>query len=243
MKKNIFLAVLVCTSTFFSCKKNQTESIDPISRRVVNVAELENKYMFLSENPTTENLDEFKKYIENQMTLSKQMFDLEISKESPLKKVVSSDRKIAVMSWDNQLGGSMRFWDRIWMWKTKPNDSVYYKTDYSTEDAKGLVHRIETIETAEKVYYLVFERSIFSSKYVGENVTAYEIINNRLMDVALFRIQDKKESRIAIDYEWDVDNQGPHIQYDIQSLTFPIIKNEKLTTQSTVLTWREDHFE
>src|SRR5690606_37715253 len=146
MKKNIFLAVLVCTSTFFSCKKNQTESIDPISRRVVNVAELENKYMFLSENPTTENLDEFKKYIENQMTLSKQMFDLEISKESPLKKVVSSDRKIAVMSWDNQLGGSMRFWDRIWMWKTKPNDSVYYKTDYSTEDAKGLVHRIETIE-------------------------------------------------------------------------------------------------
>src|SRR5690606_12882198 len=84
MKKNIFLAVLVCTSTFFSCKKNQTESIDPISRRVVNVAELENKYMFLSENPTTENLDEFKKYIENQMTLSKQMFDLEDRKSTRL---------------------------------------------------------------------------------------------------------------------------------------------------------------
>lgn len=134
----------------------------------------------------------------------------QLTKNGFLKIVTSSDQQVRFYSWDTALGGSMRFYEQLAQWKTK--SKTYTSSHFAAQennnatdgaDPKGFYSAIYSLkDTEKKALYLVISNSIYSSNDNAQTITAFQIQNEKLVEVPVFKTKNQQLSSITINYNF-----------------------------------------
>ena len=114
----------------------------------------------------------------------------------------SSDKKFRIYSWDTRTGGSRRIFKTIYQWTS--NGQVFvHAPQYVEGDAGSFCSSILTVQIKNQPFYLAITNGVFSNKDMMEEIAAFNIKENKLIDtVALFKTKTKKLNRISLAFDF-----------------------------------------
>lgn len=153
--------------------------------------------------------------------------------------VTSDDRLFRIYSWDNMLGGSMRFFENLIQFKS--NDNVHSKLYYDTTNLlEGeyipYYFKIFTLNSEDKIYYLAINCGIYSGRDASESIKIFTIENNRLNDtVKLIKTTSGFSNKIEVSYNRHVEPQNL-INYNSlsQTIYIPIVLEEGIVSDKFI---------
>lgn len=173
-------------------------------------------YHKLTEHPTPENLKSLRAFLQKSITANtKEYFTYQPDSTFLPKVATSEDGKLKIYSYDNALGGTMRYYDKIWLYNSNINlDKINVIYDEDSNEAKGMVYDIKSINLNNKTHYLVFGQNIFSSRDIRNYVESYQIINNELVPSKLFSTPSKASHSLYVDYNFNsvIDREERPVQ-------------------------------
>ena len=154
----------------------------------------------------------------------------------------SSDGKLRIYSWDNNTGGTMRYFDQII--QLNDNGKINSKLKIASEDAQSYVSKIYSLKNKKKqTIYFTINNAIYSNSAVSQNINAYTISANNLVQAKAFKT--KKKSLFSIDCPYDFFSvvDRPERPVDLikiknNNLYIPLI-NEKdvVTSKNLIYKW------
>lgn len=165
----------------------------------------------------------------------------------------SDDHMFRIYSWDTQTGGTMRFYNNVYQYKSR--NKVFYQTDEdSTEpgDPRSWYSDIYTLDEGGKRYYLGLFNADYSTRDKAQGITFFSIEFLSLdTDVKLAKTSEGLSSGLGINYNFFSipDNaEWPYrlVTYDKdkRAITMPIIdENGNLTKKSEVYSFKDGYFE
>lgn len=233
MKKHFPLATLAVLLLGSSCqqptnneKKNETVLVDKI--QTVNFAEQDslftesmgqnednfnkNFFTFLEQNPSSITYN-FPKLIAGNMHIAN-----------------STDGKFRIYSWDDNQGGSMRYFNNIFQVNLPEKQILKLTTTDEDQENHPFYSHIESFEAEGKLYYLAFARNIYSNKEVNYAVETYQIEGDKILPVKLFKTKDGLAYVLGETFNYDElgDPDKEFIQFDAKnlSLSFPAVKED-----------------
>ncbi|HEV8283176.1 MAG TPA: hypothetical protein VGQ09_02635 [Chitinophagaceae bacterium] len=163
----------------------------------------------------------------------------------------SPDGLFRIYSWDTWLGGSMRFFNNIFQYKS--GNTVYSKTFDLEEDYPSVFFsKIYTLKANNKTYYLAIGNGIYSNKDAGQSIKVFTIQNNRLNDTIKL-IKTKSGLVNSIDLEFDFFSVADRperpvklIKYDANKkiIYIPIVYEDgKVTGRFILYQFKGQYFE
>lgn len=159
----------------------------------------------------------------------------------------STDKKLRIYSWDNNSGGTMRFFDQIIQFNTNSEIKSYLKT--ANEDSQSFISKIYSTNTNNnETIYLTINNSIFSTKDVSQSIFAYNIKNNKLNQVKVFKTKKQQLSSIHCEYDFFSVVDRPErpielITLNNKVLNIPLITEKgKVTNQNLIYVWNGEYF-
>jgi len=182
-------------------------------------------------------------------TLNLRFKDLD---DSFLTIVTSKDGLFRIYSWDNSLGGTMRYYENVFQYKTASGVSSALKAD--TGDGKGEYHydysKLYTLRSHNRTYYLAIYHGKFSTKDLAEGIHIFSIENGTLTDkVNLIKTADGLSDKLYYYYNmFSVTDKikDKDIRYNEASKTISlpvIVGHGKLTTGRIVYKFNGRYFE
>jgi len=190
----------------------------------------ENFYKIINQNPESLNYD---------FTKLKEATGIYIA--------TSTDKKFRIYSWDNNSGGTMRFFDQI----------IQYKGDKKTisnlivaeEDAQSFISKIYSVNTTKnETIYLTINNSILSTSLVTQSIFAYKITNGKLNTETVFKTKKKMLSSIHCEFDFFSVVDRPERPVELITLKNNILKipliNEKgiVTSKNLIYKWNGTNF-
>nr|WP_199156579.1 hypothetical protein [Pedobacter sp. ASV2] len=134
-------------------------------------------------------------------------YDFPQLKKHGMSIVSSSDKKFKIYSWDDGQGGTERFWEVIYQYKTTNSIKSSHRVRKYNEDVAGYFTKIENAVLNNKIYYLAFYRSTYMSSYYGQTVQFFCFTKDELItDAPLIKSSNKINSDIRIAY-WPIIQQ------------------------------------
>jgi hypothetical protein len=151
-----------------------------------------------------------------------------------LKIASSEDNLFRIYSWDTETGGTMKFYENIYQYKS--GDKVYVLSPVSDVegDPNSWFSKIYTLPTDEGTFYIGVQYSDFSNrdKYTGLGFFKIEF-NSLQEDVKLVKTSKGMESEIGIGYDFfsvvdRTERPLELIKYDADSKTIkvPVVNEE-----------------
>jgi len=170
-----------------------------------------------------------------------QAFDL-LRKEG-LGIVTSSDGLFRIYSWDNDLGGTMRYYENVFQYRSGPNVNSILKVDTSGDGSNYNYYyeSLYTLNANGHAYYLAIYDGKFSQKDAGEGIRVFAIENGKLNeDVKLIKTANGLHSKLYYNYDYfslSDKVKDADIRYDAASKTIsiPIITAEGQATNGHIL--------
>lgn len=165
--------------------------------------------------------------------------------------VTSADGTFRIYSWNDQLGGTMRFFKTVYQWRNG-NRMVVNVPRRDEGDAGSFCSAIFTVDVGSRRYYLAVENSIFSTKDTRQSIAVYRVDKNRLISTdALFRTQRDRFARIDVDFDFFSVVDRPErplqlITYDAQQkiVSIPVVNEAgKVSNQRIRYQLKGDHFQ
>lgn len=169
---------------------------------------------------------------------------------------VSPDEQLYVFDWDDMTGGTMRFFDGIYV--VKSGSSIIIQDKYEPcEDfcINPKVYGLYQVQSSKgKRIYVIFEKIIGSTAYSGHSVRTITIENSKINDNATF-IRTKTGMKNSISYEMDWSllvnsdhefNGEDYLQFDenTKTILIPLItENGKLTSKKIKYIFNGEFFE
>ena len=173
-------------------------------------------YHTLTEHPTPENLKALRTFLQKSIPVNTiEYFTYEPDSTFLPKVATSEDGNLKIYSYDNALGGTMRYYDKIWLYDSNRNlDEIKVIYDEDSNEAKGMVYDIKSINLNNKTHYLVFGQNIYSSQGIRNYVEAYQIINDELAPSKLFSTPSKTTHTLYVDYNFNsvIDREERPVQ-------------------------------
>lgn len=170
-----------------------------------------------------------------------------LQKETGIYIATSSDKKLRIYSWDNNQGGSMRFFDQIVQFND--NEKINSTLKIAEEDSQSFVSKIFSVTTNKKeTLYLTINNAIYSNKDASQSIFAYKITKNKLNLTETFKT--KKQSLSSIHCEFDFFSVVDRPERPVELITLknnvlniPLI-NEKgiVTHKNLVYKWNGTNF-
>lgn len=118
-----------------------------------------------------------------------------LQEETAIRITTSSDTKLRIYSWDNNQGGTMRFFDQIIQFNDEGKIKSYLKI--ADEDAQSFVSKIYSLKNDKKeTIYLTINNSIYSTKDAAQSIFAYKIEKNSLNLTKIFKTKKQTLSSI-----------------------------------------------
>lgn len=266
MKKIIFpLLLLFC----FSCKKENIESKITNKKEHVNqqsgtdTASIVKSVKFLTslEKEIITEFSKFEKKQELSDTFSKLfykkisentetlIYDFNALKEQTnIKVATSTDKKFRVYSWDNNSGGTMRFFNQIVQF-TSTNGTITH-LNLNSDDSQAFISKIYSLqnEKNETIYFQI-SNTISSTKDVGQSIDAYKIDTSELIPTDVFNTGKKQTNYIRVDYDFFSVVDRPERPVELITLKDGILNialvNEegKVTAKNLVYEWNGNNFD
>lgn len=124
----------------------------------------------------------------------------------------SDDKQFRIYSWDTQLGGTMRFYNNIYQYRS--GDKIYSKMIIDTSadgpDPGGWYSFIYTLNTDSKKYYLAVSNSEYSTSEIGQAFQAFCIEDDKLNNnEKLFKTDDGMSNSLGIGFNLFLADNHP----------------------------------
>lgn len=170
-----------------------------------------------------------------------------LQKENALKMATSADNKLRVYSWDNNSGGSMRFFNQIYQFDTNGNITV--NVSLASNDSQSYFSKIYTVQNkSNENIYLVISNSILSSKYSVQHINAYKIGTENLQSAAVFKTKTNTLDKISVEYDFFSVVDRPERPVELITLENNILKialvddKQNVTNKNLIYEWNGDVF-
>lgn len=170
-----------------------------------------------------------------------------LQKENALKMATSADKKLRVYSWDNNLGGTMRFFNQIYQFNA--NGNITFNESQASNDSQAYFSKIYTIQNKNnESIYLVISNSILSSKYSVQHINAYKIGTENLQNVAVFKTKTNTLDKISVEYDFFSVVDRPErpvelITYGNNILKIALVDDKQnVTSKNLIYEWNGDVF-
>ena len=165
----------------------------------------------------------------------------------------ADDGLFRIYSWDDQSGGTMRYFKTIFQYKS--GEKLYSKVirdATSNEELGDWYSDIHTFKNAGKTYYIAVKHGIYSSKDCYQGMKIFSIENGALLhDVKL--IKTKTGIRNELGFSFDFFSVVDHperpvklIDYNAseKTISIPIVwENGKVTSKLIVYKFTGEYFE
>jgi len=157
----------------------------------------------------------------------------------------SDDKLLRIYSWDTQLGGTMRFYNNIYQYRS--GDKVYSKMIIDTSadgpDPGGWYSFIYTLNTDSKKYYLAVSNSEYSTSEIGQSLQAYSIESNELNNTEkLFKTDDGMSNSLGIGFNLFLADNHPERPMKLflfsdkkKELSIPVITKKGAVTDKYII--------
>lgn len=244
------LLILFALSSTCSCG-NQ-----PVSAPATNIREKEQELVLLYQKTTdlkleySDSLDYYSSLFSSKMQAllsdeSTLNYPFDQLKEVGCNIVTSKDGYFRIYSWDSYLGGTMRFFDVIYQYKTgKTVKTQLYQSDFEG-DPVWYCSDIFTLETQKNTYYLAIINGIYSSKDISQSIKAFELTNHGLNDsIPLMKTSEGLKNSLRVDFDFFSVVDRPErpvavIQYNPDKQTISLSEtNEKYEIIASTQTYR-----
>jgi hypothetical protein len=191
------------------------------------------------------------KYISEDPSTLSMPFDTVV--RSGLSIATSADGMFRIYSWDTQTGGTMRFYDNVYQYKTM--NKIYYKLNEADSlvegDPRSWYSEIYTMEDGDKKYYLGVFNSDYSTMEKAQGINFFSIDGTALNDVKLAKTKEGLSSGLGTGYNFFAipDNSERPFKIvlydnDKKTITVPIFgDNGSVTGKSAVYKFRNGYFD
>lgn len=170
-----------------------------------------------------------------------------LQKENALKMATSADKKLRIYSWDNNSGGTMRFFNQ--MYQFNANGNITVNESLASNDAQAYFSKIYTVQNKNnESIYLVISNSILSSKYSIQHINAYKIGSENLQSAAVFKTKTNTLDKISVEYDFFSVVDRPErpvelITFENNTLKIALIDDKQnVTNKNLIYEWNGDVF-
>ncbi|KAA5535447.1 hypothetical protein [Paenimyroides baculatum] len=170
-----------------------------------------------------------------------------LQKENALKMATSADKKLRVYSWDNNSGGTMRFFNQIYQFDANGNITV--NESLASNDSQAYFSKIYTVQNkSNESIYLVISNSILSSKYSVQHINAYKIGTENLQSAAVFKTKTNTLDKISVEYDFFSVVDRPERPVELITLENNTLKislvddKQNVTSKNLIYEWNGDVF-
>lgn len=170
-----------------------------------------------------------------------------LQKENALQIATSEDKKLRVYSWDNNSGGSMRFFNQIYQFDA--NGNIMVNESLASNDSQAYFSKIYTVQNKNnESIYLVISNSILSSKYSVQHINAYKIGTENLQSAAVFKTKSNTLDKISVEYDFFSVVDRPERPVELITLENNILKislvddKQNVTSKNLIYEWNGDVF-
>lgn len=170
-----------------------------------------------------------------------------LQKENALKMATSADKKLRVYSWDNNSGGTMRFFNQ--MYQFNANGNITVNESLASNDSQAYFSKIYTVQNRNnESIYLVISNSILSSKYSVQHINAYKIGTENLQNAAVFKTKTNTLDKISVEYDFFSVVDRPErpvelITFENNTLKIALVDDEQnVTSKNLIYEWNGDVF-
>lgn len=234
-----------------SIEKSATDTTFSNETPFLEIAKFNDLYKKQVNQSSIENLNELRNFLKQSIEQNKiEYFTYSADTTFLPKTVESEDHKLKIYSYDNMLGGSMRYFDKIWMYnETDDLSRINAIFEWNEFEAKGMVYAIKMINKDRKTYYLVFGQNILSGRDIQNYVEAYEIVNNELSVSNLFQKDHKNIHKIEVSYDFFSVVERPErpielIRYANDTLRVATVDDMgKVLDKNEFYIWRENQLD
>ncbi|MEG0916571.1 MAG: hypothetical protein RSF68_06135 [Myroides sp.] len=170
-----------------------------------------------------------------------------LQKENALKIATSADKKLRVYSWDNNSGGTMRFFNQIYQFNANGNITV--NESLASNDSQAYFSKIYTVQNKNnESIYLVISNSILSSKYSVQHINAYKIGTENLQSAYVFKTKTNTLDKISVEYDFFSVVDRPErpvelITFENNTLKIALVDDKQnVTSKNLIYEWNGDVF-
>ncbi|MEG1021974.1 MAG: hypothetical protein RSE50_10695 [Myroides sp.] len=170
-----------------------------------------------------------------------------LQKENALKIATSADKKLRVYSWDNNSGGTMRFFNQIFQFDANGNITV--NASLTSNDSQSYFSKIYTVQNKNnESIYLVISNSILSSKYSVQHINAYKIGTENLQSAYVFKTKTNTLDKISVEYDFFSVVDRPErpvelITFENNTLKIALVDDKQnVTSKNLIYEWNGDVF-
>lgn len=170
-----------------------------------------------------------------------------LQKENALKMATSADKKLRVYSWDNNSGGTMRFFNQ--MYQFNANGNITVNESLASNDSQAYFSKIYTVQNKNnESIYLVISNSILSSKYSVQHINAYKIGSENLQNAAVFKTKTNTLDKISVEYDFFSVVDRPERPVELITLENNTLKialvddKQNVTSKNLIYEWNGDVF-
>jgi len=182
-------------------------------------------------------------------TLNLRFKDLD---DSFLTVLTSKDGLFRIYSWDNSLGGTMRYYENVFQYKVGSGVSAVLGAD--TSEGRGDYHydysKLYTLKSHKQTYYLAIYHGKFSTKDLAEGIQVFSIENGKLTDKAnLIKTAEGPANKLYYYYNRFLAPPGikdKDIRYNeaTKTISLPVVAaHGKLTNAHIVYKFNGRYFE
>lgn len=165
----------------------------------------------------------------------------------------SKDGRFRIYTWDSQLGGTMRFFNVFYQYKSgkKVKTQVYFSNNEG--DPAWFCSDLFTLKTKKNTVYLAITNGIYSSKDIGQSIKAFELTDKGVNDsIALFQTEEGMNNSLDAYYDFFSVIDRPErpvsiIRYDVKKkqITLECVSDEEKIIPNcyTIYQFNGTHFE
>src|SRR5690606_16273237 len=165
-----------------------------------------------------------------------------LQKENAIDLISSDDNRLRVYSWNNHLGGTMRFFNQIFQFKS--SEQITADVHLAEKDPQAFFSKIYTVQNKNNEnIYLVISNSILSSKYSVQHINAYKIDTGNLGKIPIFKTKTSTLDQISVEYDFFsvVDRSERPVELitfenDILKIAF-IDNKQNVTNKNLIYEW------
>ena len=161
----------------------------------------------------------------------------------------STDGRLRIYSWDDMTGGTMRYFENIFQYKSGTKTIAMHDASEAGGDYGPAYEILYTFKIQDKTYYLVTILEIGSSKDLEKGIQVFSIENGKLnTDTKIIKTKSGLHSQITYDYDLSRTSEKIHseIHFDAntKSIYIPVVlENGKLTNNYITYKFTGQYFE
>lgn len=161
----------------------------------------------------------------------------------------AKDGLFRIYSWDEQVGGTMHFFDNVMQYKLGEKTIAVLDIPKSDGDNRPNYNKIYTFVNNGHTYYLAVFSEIGSTKDIGRGVNIFQIENGKLINANIIKTGSGMHSQLSFGYDLSKGNDvkiNSDVYFDEKNtiISLPLVAaNGKLTAKTITYKFNGQYFE